>query len=113
MSPQDTQANVGSSLLLPCVAYSTTGEGLKIAWKKGNKPLVNVTDRLIVHEQTVMNKSGLIFVKSVLEICAINPADIGNYSCTASENGGGSDNATFELTIPNLGKRHYLLMDVQ
>ena len=97
VSPQDTQSVAGTSVLLPCVGYSDRG-AVRITWKKGEQLLVNVSDKFILHEQTVMNKSGLIFIKSVLEICGVERTDVGNYSCVASVEGGQSDTASFELT---------------
>jgi len=95
---QVTPVNAGSSLTLACVAY---GDLIPtISWNKGSNQLTNDSEVTIYQE--VLNISGLIFAKSILEICALDEDDAGQYSCFA-ESSTSNDTANFELSVTNQG----------
>ena len=97
-----TPVNVGSSLTLACVAY---GDLIPtISWNKGSSQLTNDSEVTIYQE--VLNISGLIFAKSILEICALDEDDAGQYSCFA-ESSTSNDTANFELSVTNRGSYIY------
>ena len=96
---QLTQVNAGNSVTLACVAY---GDPIPtISWNKGSSRLINSSEVTIYQE--VLNISGLIFAKSILDICTPGVTDAGQYSCYAED----SAPANFEVMI-NQGKRLYL-----
>ena len=95
---QLAQVNAGSSMTLACVAY---GDPIPtISWNKGSSRLTNSSEVTIYQE--VLNISGLIFAKSILEICALDEDDAGQYSCFA-ESSTSNDTANFELSVTNQG----------
>ena len=95
---QLAQVNAGSSMTLACVAY---GDPIPtISWNKGSSRLTNSSEVTIYQE--VLNISGLIFAKSILEICALDVDDTGQYSCFA-ESSTSNDTANFELSVTNQG----------
>ena len=99
---QVTPVNAGSSLTLACVAY---GDPIPtITWNKGSSQLTNDSEVTIYQE--VLNISGLIFAKSILEICALDEGDAGQYSCFA-ESSTSNDTANFELSVTNQGSYIY------
>ena len=92
--PQDTVVMPVKTALLVCVAYGDPQSS--VTWSKGTVSLSNSSQTSIW--QQLLNQSGFVFVRSVLEICNTNAAHSGEYSCTA-DNGVGSHSISFQLTI--------------
>jgi len=92
--PQDTVVMTGQAALLACVAYGVPQPS--IMWSKGAVSLSN-SSQISIREQ-LLNQSGFIYVRSILEICNTNAAHSGEYSCTA-DNGVGNHSISFQLTF--------------
>ena len=103
--PQDTMVMAGNTALLVCVAYGDPQPS--VTWRKGTVSLSN-SSQIRIYEQ-LLNQSGFIFVRSVLEICNTNAAHTGEYSCT-TDNGVGNHSISFQLTIP--GKQIHVCLPV-
>ena len=61
-----------------------------------NQVLMN-SSRITIFEET-LSESGVTFVKSILQVCSVQPSMTGEYSCT-SQNEVGNETATFQLTV--------------
>jgi len=94
---QETSVDAGSSLTLACVAY---GDPVPtISWNKGSSELTNSS--VVTIYQHVLNISGVIVMRSILEICSVDEDDAGQYSCFA-ENSVSNDTANFELSVTSV-----------
>ena len=94
---QVTSVDAGSSLTLACVAY---GDPVPtISWNKGSSELTNSS--VVTIYQHVLNISGVIVMRSILEICSVDEDDAGQYSCF-SENSVSNDTANFELSVTSV-----------
>ena len=60
------------------------------------------SSRITIFEDT-LSESGMHFVKSILEVCNVEPVMSGEYSCT-SQNEFGSETARFQLSVFDDGK---------
>ena len=103
VAPESSIAVAGSTLLLPCVAYSYSDDESAIplstpTWKKGDTLLQN-DSRVIVHEAVHMTRGGLTLIKSVLELCSVDLEDSGTYSCIVSTGEEEQDTSTFQIVI--------------
>ena len=58
---------------------------------------MNDTERITIYQQQI-EVEGIKFVQSILQICSIEMADAGVYTCLA-ENVAGNDTASFELEV--------------
>lgn len=104
VSPDTTVAEAGNTLILPCVAYTilsnntSTTNPLTITWRRGDRALINGSG-VIVHEtETISRDEGIVIIQSLLELCDVQTADSGVYSCEVEERGsGGRDAAEFNL----------------
>jgi len=85
-------------VVLACVGYGSP-QMPSVTWSKDGVMLVNST-RITIFENQV-SESGFTFVKSMLEICATQAADSGQYSCSIEILGGiqMNDSATFDLSV--------------
>ena len=92
--PRDTVVMTGNTALLACVAFGIPQSS--ITWSMGTASLSN-SSQISIREQ-LLNQSGFIFVRSVLEICNTNAAHTGEYSCTA-DNGVGNHSISFQLSL--------------
>ena len=111
VSPETTTADVGDTLLLPCVvsdisSYESANPPhiTTLTWKRGNQVLQN-SPRISIHETvdtytSSSNESRAIVIKSVLEVCGVEWEDRGVYSCVASTSHElEQDTATFQLQV--------------
>ena len=100
-----TEIDAGKTVAFTCVAFGVPLP--TIMWSQGGVILTNDTDTRITIYSEQMEERGLVFFKSVLEICSAAEDDSGQYSCTA-ENEVGNDTAVFELDVSAvslIGKR--------
>lgn len=70
----------GNTILLTCVA--TGSDSLSINWTKGDVVLSNDSSRIRIFTNE-LEVEGVMFLMSVLEICGLEFADSGMYSCLA------------------------------
>ncbi len=107
IGPEDVTVESGSTVFVTCVAYSE--DILSITWIQNDNQTIldnSTSTRVTVYEELV-TEGGLTFVQSILEVCSVEVADSGNYSCVASS-GVRNDSTSFELTIlPVGGKKQY------
>ena len=59
--------------------------------------MLNNNSRVTIYEELV-TENGVTFVRSILELCNLEEADAGQYSCFAN-NTIGNDTASFMLTV--------------
>ena len=97
--PESVQVNVTATVVLTCVGYGTPVP--EITWRKDSAVLQNDTKYTIYEAQ--VDRSGITFPKSILEICNFEFEDGGNYTCTVS-NGLMDDSVNINLTVPFIGK---------
>lgn len=92
--PEDMEVIAGSTVMLTCIAF---GEPLpSITWSAGGVNVTNDSRIELLEMQT--NRSGVAFVKSVLQICSSGEVDANQYTCTAV-NIVNADRAGFTLTV--------------
>ena len=91
-------------MVLACVGYGSP-QVSSVTWSKDGIVLVNSTRNTIFENQ--VTESGFTFVKSILEICATQDADSGQYSCSIG-NEVSNTSAGFEVSviIAGGGKQH-------
>ena len=95
VSPLSTTAFHGTTVMFACIAYGVPLP--TFSWTRENYPLVNDSSTVIYENKTT--KEGIVFVKSVLEICNLQVVeDNGTYSCRA-ESVITSASANFELAV--------------
>jgi len=87
-------------VVLACVGYGSP-QMPSVTWSKDGVVLVNST-RITIFENQV-TESGFTFVKSILEICATQDADSGQYRCSAN-NTISFETADFALQVNTEGK---------
>ena len=123
VSPENTVADAGDRLFLPCVAFTTvsnTGNPSSSAnpsllWKRGEQVLEN-SSRIIIHEtvSTLAGSNGGRIVKSVLEVCGVEREDHGVYSCSISVGTAGQeepiDTASFQLQVLTAAGKQFLIV---
>ena len=81
--------------MFACIAYGVPLP--TFSWTRNSYPLVNDSSTVIYENKTT--KEGIVFVKSVLEICNLQVVeDSGTYSCRA-ESVITSASANFELAV--------------
>ena len=81
--------------MFSCIAYGVPLP--KFLWTRNSHSLFNDSSTVIYENKTT--KEGIVFVKSVLEICNLRVVeDSGVYSCRA-ESVNSSTNANFELAV--------------
>ena len=86
---------IGGTTSLTCVAYGEPYPA--ILWSKDQTVLNNDSRRSIT--QQLVPEHGVMFVKSMLDICSIEMADAGAYSCTADNGKTRSSTVSFDVTV--------------
>ena len=89
----------GNTVVFVCVAYSRDLPELatpRIDWRQGQEVLNSAVHPRVNVTETLVNKSGTVFVKSVLQLCGVKEVDAANYSCSAA---GTNDSVSFELVV--------------
>ena len=101
LAPGNTTVTSGSILMITCLGF---GSPLPtIIWRKGDGQLTNGSDSDINVYENLLTESGVTLSRSVLEICSVNLADEGEYSCS-SVNDFGNDSVSFQLLVNVQGK---------
>ena len=96
LQPVDpTDVPNGDTVLLTCVANGDLP--LSISWSREGTVLINDSQRITVFEEEI-EKEGITFLQSILQVCSTGEDDVGAYSCIA-ENEAGNDTANFELSV--------------
>ena len=107
IAPGNIEINEGSTIIATCVGYGVPNPS--VAWIHDGNQLVNDSQVTIYEE--LLNEGDVIFVKSVIEICGVEVADSGDYSCMVA-NDNGTDTVTFNLNVLTNGKIEDLLMQI-
>ena len=95
VSPPNATAFHGTTILFSCIAYGVPLP--TFLWTRNGHSLFNDSSTVIYENRTT--KEGIVFVKSVLEICNLRVVeDSGVYSCRA-ESVSSSASANFELAV--------------
>lgn len=98
IKPADKQLYRNSTVLLTCVAYGLPLPTL--TWSKAGNNVTNGT----VHNNMVV-KSGVTFVRSILQLCNTTVADSGQYTCTA-HNEITITSTNFNLNVEGIERPH-------
>jgi len=94
------EVSTGDTVMLSCVGY---GDPLpSVFWSSSRNELLINSSWITIFEDT-LSESGMHFVKSILEVCNVEPVMSGEYSCT-SQNEFGSETARFQLSVLDDGK---------
>ena len=84
----------GSTITLSCAGFGDPTPS--IVWSMGSTQLSN-NSQITIHEELV-TEVGVNFVHSILEICSIEEANGGVYTCTVG-NAIGNTSYNFELSV--------------
>ena len=95
----DTSLLEGETALLACVGYSE--DDVEVTWTRNGATVVNSSLVSTYQEETV--QGGRVFKQSFLQLCSVEVADSGAYTCVIS-NGQTSDNSSVQLIIHVLGQ---------
>lgn len=95
---QNATALEGSTLFLTCVGYGVPSPNMM--WLKDGVELSNNYHVSIYSNQ--VEEGGVPFVQSTLEVCNLELADEGMYSCVAT-NDNGTDTRSFRVTVEPRG----------
>ena len=100
ISPGDlSEVSAGDTVTLSCVGY---GDPLpSVFWTNSSNELLMNSSQITIFEDT-LSESGLRFVKSILEVCNMEPRMSGEYSCT-SRNEFSNQTARFQLSVRDQG----------
>ena len=97
--PDSVAVPSGSTVVFVCVAYVSV-DAPSIVWRQEQEPLNSIADPRVNISERLVNRSGRVFLKSVLQLCGVRDVDAANYSCTAGDSGGvGNGSASFELLV--------------
>ena len=100
IAPEPVEVDVGNTVLFTCVAYGDSTPNIR--WdRQDGSTLVN-DSRITIYDELV-TEGDVTFVKSIVEICSVDVADAGEYSCF-TWNELGNDTATFDLSVNVEGK---------
>ena len=90
----DTSLSEGDTALLACVGYAQSG--VEITWSLGGETVMN--DSLVtIYEEDIV-EGGRVYKQSFLQLCSLEVADAGDYTCFV-RNSGNSANATTHLSV--------------
>ena len=99
ISPGNSTVEAGSTITLSCAGFGDPTPS--IAWSVGSTQLSN-NSQITIYEELV-TEVGETFVHSILEICSIEEANGGVYTCTVG-NAIGNTSYSFELSVTTAGK---------
>ncbi len=89
--------NAGNTALFVCVAHGN--QSTRITWSSDSTALDNSTNSTVAVYEEEMWVGGYRFLRSVLEVCRVEPSmDGSNYTCVA-EDEDGTDTAMFSITV--------------
>ena len=94
ISPGNSTVEAGNTITLSCAGF---GDPIpSITWSMGRTQLINNSQTTIYEE--LVTEVGENFVHSTLEICSIEEANGGVYTCTVG-NAIGNTSYSFELSV--------------
>ena len=96
LAPGNTTVTSGNTLMITCLGFGNPPP--TIIWRKGDRQLTNGSDPDISIYSRLLTESGVTLSRSVLEICSVNLADEGEYSCS-TVNDFGNDSVSFQLLV--------------
>ena len=104
ISPGNSTVEAGNTITLSCTGF---GDPIpSITWSMGRTQLSNNSQTTIYEE--LVTEVGENFVHSTLEICSIEEANGGVYTCTVG-NRIGNTSYSFELSVIAAGKNESIL----
>ena len=89
-----TSLSVGETALLACVGYGLPS--VEISWMRGGQTISNSSLISISEEDVVQGER--LFKQSFLQICSVEMADAGAYTCVVS-NGESLVNSSTQLSV--------------
>lgn len=93
---------IGQSVVIPCVVAMISNNGstpsIDIAWSYNTMELSSTPNQR-VHSPVTFTKSGVTFIKSVLELCVTDGNTGGQYSCVATQHEKIVDEEKFHINI--------------
>ena len=93
--PESVAVPSGSTVVFVCVSLDAPS----IIWRQEREQLNSIADPRVSISERLVNRSGTVFLKSVLQLCGVREVDAANYSCTADSGPAGNDSASFELRV--------------
>lgn len=108
-SPEALRIASGDTLLLSCVAYGVPLPA--VSWSKNGSTLENNTQITILEElvaasdpnfatyEHLVNRSGAMFVRSIIQIRSIRLIDSDHYSCSADNGFTNDTSSSFEVVV--------------
>ncbi len=112
--PSDSVISYGNTALLTCVAVSVEPDlpaPPTILWLKDSQLLSNSTPgddegASVTVREVVFEVDGVVFTRSILELCGVTLEEEGQYSCVAEDSAGTSTDVSFSLSIFTNGEEH-------
>ena len=96
IAPQSSSVTAGNTILFSCVAVGDPYPS--ITWiRDDGSEIMNDSMRISVYASQ-QDQGGVVFIHSILEICSVEAADAGYYTCVAS-NSLGSSNSSFQVDV--------------
>ena len=95
--PESVTVPSGSTVVFVCISLDVPS----IIWRQEQEELNSIAyPRVnIILSEGLVNKSGRVFLRSVLQFCGVKDVDAANYSCIADSGLAGNDSASFELRV--------------
>ena len=107
IAPQSSSVTAGSTVLFSCVAVGDPYPS--ITWiRDDGSEIMNDSMRISVYASQ-QDQGGLVFIHSILEICSVEAADAGYYTCVAS-NSLGSSNSSFQVDVVDESMFSYMYL---
>lgn len=100
--PASVAVAEGNTVVLVCAAYSRDLPAVatpRIVWRQRQEVLNSRVHPRVSITESPVNRSGTVFVKSVLQLCGVKEVDAANYSCSAAANSTSNDSVSFELVV--------------
>lgn len=93
--PETVTVPAGGGVTLTCVSHGSPIPD--ITWLKGEEQIDNDTSTVAIFE-SVIQQASLDFFQSILEICSLQLADAGEYSCYTN-NSMGNQSVMFQVIV--------------
>jgi len=77
--PESVTVPSGSTVVFVCISLDVPS----IIWRHEQEELNSIADPRVNISEGLVNKSGRVFLRSVLQLCGVSDVDAANYSCTA------------------------------
>ena len=105
VSPPSTEVNYANTIFMSCIAYigrmNRSVDQLQTTfswWDRNSNQLVNRSDGSVSIFTDSFNQNGLVFLRSILQICNFTTSDTGMHRCLAM-NSNGQGSASWNLTF--------------